>query len=134
MYAVSASGECLTKSLCRFMCCFMQKNQIQKIDGLENLANLQKLYLEDNKISCVENLQNCTALQELHLSRQRLPGDLELAFDQTCLEVNWPGLTKVWDVHILSVSQRLDTGRLQLSRTKFSVCTAMCTGICMLCM
>ena len=75
------------------MCCFMQKNQIQKVDGLGNLANLQKLYLEDNEISCVENLQNCTALQELHLSRQRLPGDLELAFDPNCLEVNWPALT-----------------------------------------
>ena len=65
----------------------MQRNQIQKIEGLDSLAKLQKLYLEDNEIGCVENLQSCTALQELHLSRQRLPGGLQLAFDPDCLQV-----------------------------------------------
>ena len=65
----------------------LQKNQIQKIEGLENLGRLQKLYLEDNEISCVENLEGCTSLQELHLSRQRLPAGVELAFDPNCLEV-----------------------------------------------
>ena len=89
---LSLSQKCWARSnSCKPLCCFLQKNQIQKIDGLGNLANLQKLYLEDNEISLVENLQNCTALQELHLSRQRLPGDLELAFDPDCLEVNAPG-------------------------------------------
>lgn len=70
------------------VCRQLQNNQIQRIEGLESLASLQKLYLEDNEISCVENLQNCTALQELHLSRQRLPGDLELSFHPACVEVN----------------------------------------------
>ncbi|KAL3140148.1 hypothetical protein ABBQ38_004425 [Trebouxia sp. C0009 RCD-2024] len=74
---------------------YLQKNQIQKIDGLGSLANLQKLYLEDNEISCVENLQGCTALQELHLSRQRLPGDLPLSFDPSCVEALSGCLTRL---------------------------------------
>ncbi len=69
----------------------LQKNQIQKIEGVEILGRLQKLYLEDNEISCVENLEGCTSLQELHLSRQRLPAGVELAFDPNCLEVRPEG-------------------------------------------
>lgn len=67
--------------------CWLQNNCIGKLEGLSNLAKLQKLYLEDNQISMVEGLDNCASLQELHLSRQCLPAGVSLDFDPNSLEV-----------------------------------------------
>ena len=112
----------------------LQKNQIQKIEGLENLGRLQKLYLEDNEISCVESLEGCTSLQELHLSRQRLPAGVELAFDPNCLEV-CPG--KIWQRHAQQlvaetrVVQLEDTSNVPAHAVQRAACQLMPQNLAM---
>ncbi len=39
-----------------------------KMEGLEGLVCIRKLYLEKNKISRLEGLTNCRVLEELYLS------------------------------------------------------------------
>jgi len=47
-------------------------NRITKIQNLENLTKLNKLYLCANKISKIENLSNLTALNMLELGDNKI--------------------------------------------------------------
>lgn len=60
-------------------------NHIQKIENLDKLVNLQKLYLEKNMISRLEGLQNCPKLEELSLQEQKLPRTTTFSFDEYSL-------------------------------------------------
>ena len=44
----------------------------RKIEGLESLQNLRRLYLVSNKISCIENLHLLTNLEMLELGDNKI--------------------------------------------------------------
>ena len=47
-------------------------NRIRKVEGLENLTNLKKLYLVQNKLHIIENLGHLTDLRMLELGSNRI--------------------------------------------------------------
>lgn len=47
-------------------------NRIREIEGLENLTNLDKLFLSSNKISKIENLSHLTKLTLLELGDNKI--------------------------------------------------------------
>merc|ERR1712215_577869 len=47
-------------------------NRLRKIEGLENLPNLTRLYLVSNKIAKIENLESCTKLEMLELGDNKI--------------------------------------------------------------
>lgn len=59
----------------------MQNNRIKKIENLDKLVRLRKLYLGHNEISVVENLENNRELEELHLEKQDIAKSDSLCFD-----------------------------------------------------
>ena len=63
-------GECMTKDNCAPM---QQNNELTDLSGLGQLHSLTKLYLDGNKIQRVEGLENLSNLEELHVSNQYLP-------------------------------------------------------------
>lgn len=65
---------------------YLQWNKIKKIENLGNLKNLKKLYLGNNEISRLENVENLKELEELHLERQNLNDDIHFEFDFKSLE------------------------------------------------
>lgn len=54
---------------------------IAKIENLESLENLQKLYLGHNNIVVVEGLENLRQLRELYIESQRIPPGESLCFE-----------------------------------------------------
>ena len=42
------------------------------MEGFTDLVNLKKLYLEKNQISKLEGLENCRKLEELNLGHQMI--------------------------------------------------------------
>lgn len=65
---------------------YLQWNKIKKIENLGNLKNLKKLYLGNNEISRLENVENLKELEELHLERQNLCEGTIFEFDFKSLE------------------------------------------------
>lgn len=65
---------------------YLQWNKIKKIENLGNLKNLKKLYLGNNEISRLENVENLKELEELHLERQNLSEGIIFEFDFKSLE------------------------------------------------
>lgn len=59
----------------------LQWNKITKIEGLEKLVKLKKLYLGKNQISVVENLEGLKYLEELHIEKQSKEDWDPLCFD-----------------------------------------------------
>merc|ERR1712157_57314 len=59
----------------------LQNNNIQKIEALDHLWSLEKLYLGGNRIQVVEGLANLERLEELHVENQRIPRGESLLFD-----------------------------------------------------
>ncbi|CAH2057185.1 unnamed protein product, partial [Iphiclides podalirius] len=59
----------------------LQWNKITKLEGLDKLTKLKKLYLNNNCISVVENLTMLKYLEELHIEKQNLEGTDALCFD-----------------------------------------------------
>lgn len=55
------------------------------MEGFTTLVNLQKLYLQKNCIQKLEGLENCRRLEELNLSSQRLPPRASLTYDEYSL-------------------------------------------------
>ena len=49
------------------------QQKVSKIEGLENLQCLKKLWLNENKITKIEGLQNCVALTHLFLFSNQIP-------------------------------------------------------------
>jgi len=47
-------------------------NQIRKIEGLESLTKLKKLYFVQNKISVIENVGHLTELRMLEFGSNRI--------------------------------------------------------------
>lgn len=47
-------------------------NRISRIENLEGLINLKKLYLVNNKIQKIENLQNLANLEMLELGSNKI--------------------------------------------------------------
>ena len=47
-------------------------NRIRKVEGLENLTNLKKLYLVQNKLTAIENIGHLTELRMLELGSNRI--------------------------------------------------------------
>ena len=47
-------------------------NRLRKIEGLENLTNLRKLFLVNNKISKIEKINHLTKLEMLELGANRI--------------------------------------------------------------
>lgn len=60
---------------------YLQNNTILRIENLENLKKLKKLYLGHNIINVVEGLQNLKNLEILHLEKQNLFEGNSLCFD-----------------------------------------------------
>lgn len=60
---------------------YLQRNQITRIENLENLKNLKKLYLGYNRIHRLENICSLHRLEELHLECQRFSGDFSFDGD-----------------------------------------------------
>ena len=50
----------------------LNKNQIQSIQGLENLVKLKDLYLSSNKIESIEGLENVTKLIKLYVDNNQI--------------------------------------------------------------
>lgn len=50
----------------------MSFNILRKIEGLERLTRVKKLFLLHNKISNIGNLENCTVLEMLELGSNRI--------------------------------------------------------------
>ncbi|CAH3194786.1 unnamed protein product, partial [Porites evermanni] len=65
---------------------YLQKNQITKIEGLDNLKRLTKLYLGSNAITVVEGLERLENLRELHIEKQTLPPGEKLLFEPRSLQ------------------------------------------------
>lgn len=59
----------------------LQWNKIEKIEGIETLYKLKKLYLGNNRISVVENLDKLKYLEELHIEKQNVNNIDGLCFD-----------------------------------------------------
>eukprot|EP01023_Acetabularia_acetabulum_P032649 TRINITY_DN30500_c0_g1_i1.p2 TRINITY_DN30500_c0_g1~~TRINITY_DN30500_c0_g1_i1.p2 ORF type:complete len:312 (-),score=20.29 TRINITY_DN30500_c0_g1_i1:218-1153(-) len=102
-----------------------QNNQIRKIEGLENLQCLEKLYLDRNYISKLEGLDKCICLGELHISEQNLMDEQKFEFDEECLQYLSNCLThlsiaknEVCDLSMLGNLKRLRC--LNVSRNKVS--------------
>ena len=51
---------------------YLTKNQITKIENLDNNINLTELYLSNNKISKIENLDNNINLKNLYLENNKI--------------------------------------------------------------
>ena len=63
----------------------LHNNLITKIENLDSLVNLQKLYLDHNRIRCLEGLRNCPKLEEIDMSNQKLPRKVRFTFDEYSL-------------------------------------------------
>lgn len=50
----------------------MSFNILRKVEGLERLTRLKKLFLLHNKISSIANLENFTCLEMLELGSNRI--------------------------------------------------------------
>lgn len=59
----------------------LQWNKITKLEGLDNLTKIKKLYLGNNCIGVVENLTALRQLEELHIEKQNLDGPDALCFE-----------------------------------------------------
>lgn len=55
------------------------------MEGFLELVNLRKLYLERNCIQKLDGLDNCRKLEELYLGHQQLPPGANFAFDEYSL-------------------------------------------------
>mmetsp|Transcript_14175 Transcript_14175/g.22087 ORF Transcript_14175/g.22087 Transcript_14175/m.22087 type:complete len:245 (+) Transcript_14175:265-999(+) len=55
------------------------------MEGFLDLVNLKKLYLEKNEISKLDGLDNCRKLEELYLGNQELAPTVEFSFDEYSL-------------------------------------------------
>ena len=73
----------------------LHSNMITKIENLDSLVNLQKLYLDHNRIRCLEGLRNCTQIEEIDLSNQKLPRKVEFSFDEYSLAAISGSLMKI---------------------------------------
>lgn len=60
-------------------------NLLRKIEGLERLTKLKKLFLLHNKITNISNLEHLTGLQMLELGSNRIRVSDETRPDFTCL-------------------------------------------------
>lgn len=60
-------------------------NRINMMEGFLDLVNLKKLYLEKNLIQKIDGLDNCRKLEELYLNDQELPANVEFTFDEYSL-------------------------------------------------
>lgn len=66
-------------------------NLITKLENLESLIHLEKLYIGHNKISVLEGLEHNLLLKELHIQRQILNPGSSMCFDPRtmyCLNVS----------------------------------------------
>jgi hypothetical protein len=63
---------------------FLQNNEIERLEGFDELVNLQFLNLRGNKIQFVDGLSSLKVLETLHLDKQRLNGQ-PIVFDPECL-------------------------------------------------
>lgn len=59
----------------------LQWNRISKIEGLDKLTKLKKLYLGSNCICVVENMTGLKYLEEFHIEKQNADGPDALCFD-----------------------------------------------------
>lgn len=50
----------------------LYNNSLTKIEGLQSLSQLKRLYLEKNKIKRLEGLENCRFLEEINMSDQNI--------------------------------------------------------------
>ncbi|XP_026477237.1 protein phosphatase 1 regulatory subunit 42-like [Ctenocephalides felis] len=58
-----------------------ESNLITKLENLESLIHLEKLYIGHNKISVLEGLEHNLLLKELHIQRQILNPGSSMCFD-----------------------------------------------------
>lgn len=50
----------------------MSFNRIREIEGLDNLLNLEKLYLSSNKIAAIQNVNHLNKLTMLELGDNKI--------------------------------------------------------------
>ena len=60
----------------------LSNNQITKIQGLDNLASLEMLWLEYNKITKIEGLEKLTKLEILDIYKNKIPKSQYNKIDQ----------------------------------------------------
>lgn len=60
---------------------YLQRNLLTKIENLDVLIHLKKLYLGYNQILVLEGLENLTNITEIHIENQNLPLGETLYFE-----------------------------------------------------
>ena len=104
---------------------YLQNNMIQRIEGLNFMVNLTKLYIGFNKIIVLENLEKCTKLKELHVEYQEIPAGEKMLLDprtlialsSTLMVLNISGnnIESIRDILILSKLTQLSCKDNQLT-------------------
>jgi len=67
------------------------------MEGFLDLVHLKKLYIEKNCIQKLDGLENCRILEELYIGHQDLPLEEEFMFDKYSLAAI-SGSLKVLDI------------------------------------
>lgn len=76
-------------------------NRISKIEGLEGLTRLVKLFLVNNKISVIENLGHLTRLEMLELGDNRIRvSDYSFSLESIMREIKKPDINESTEPYI----------------------------------
>ncbi len=96
-------------------------NRISKIENLDSLVNLEKLYLASNRISEVEGLSSLKKLQVLELGANRITHiHPESLVNQTELRELWLGKNRIEHMHELACFRFPNLQQLSLQANKLT--------------
>ena len=107
------------ENLVELQCLDMSGNRIRKIEGLGSLGELRSLYLEDNCIERMEGLDGHPVLEVLDLARNRIavPDGFDTLPSLAKLDLSGNPIRRFWGLHRAPALSALVLHRVDLEKT-----------------